>query len=310
MINQEATNYLKSLKRIASIEEAQATSDLCLYLPEPADFTVDHCSNVKVYGLDSINNIKAKDLLTVIKVNNAILADYKITNVLSPSSYVHSLPEKPWHITTQGFLVTRMTDELKHYISSQSELMSEHYGRHEMDQFWLPCSKKLFDTTSADLTCIFNRRVSGWDGSMERPVIELLGAGGHLQAVWNSDEQCFQNRSLEDNLIKEFDEEIGLELNADDIRQVGGFINNKTQELVIFSCIYIAPEKVPEIQKYALHNVDEDTDGIYLGTFSETMNAYRQDASYFAGGNAAAQTNFPNNSEIMHRIIEMYSSEK
>lgn len=309
MINQIATNYLKSLKRIHSLEEAKTTTGPLLYLPEAADLTVYLDSNVKVLGLEEIEHIKAKDLLAVIEVRDAFRVDYEVTNVLSPSSYVHSLEKKPWHITTQGFLVTRMNDGLKKYLYDQSKEMAEHYGRHELDRLWLPCSKPLSDTTESDLTCIFNRRVSGWDGSIERPVIELLGAGGHLQAVWNSDSQCFKNRSLEDNLIKEFDEEIGLNLKKEDICQIGGFINEKTQELVIFSCIYIDPEKIPEIQRFALNNIAEDTDGIYLGTFSETMNAYRNDATYFAGGNHAAKTNFPNNLEIMKRIQELYNIE-
>ena len=158
-----------------------------------------------------------------------------------------------------------------------------------------------------DLVCIFNRRIGGWDGSCERPVIELLGAGGHLQTVWDGKLKKFVSLSFEDNLKKEFDEEIGLEINDCDIKCIGGFANTHTQELVIFSCIYIEPEKIPEIQKYAINNLEESTDGIYMGTFKETIEYYKKNPVYFAGGIAAAKTNFPNNEDIMKKIYLQFS---
>ena len=75
-----------------------------------------------------------------------------------------------------------------------------------------------------DVICIFNRRISGWDGSIERPVIELLGAGGHLQSIWNSESQHFISRSLINNLQKEFSEEIGIKLTSNDVNVIGGFL--------------------------------------------------------------------------------------
>lgn len=303
---QEAEKYLGQLKRVGSVEEGLACEEDVLYLPQHVRLVLDENSNVRTVGLDGNRDKKAKDLLRIIKVTDALNMEYEETNVLSPSAYVHSLEEKPWHITTQGFLITHIHEDTKNFIREENARMQEYYGRHPMDRFWLPCSKSLDDTAPEDLICIFNRRVSGWDGSIDRPVIELLGAGGHLQAVWDHSRKTFVSRSFADNLKKEFDEEIGLTISDEDIRCIGGFVNSKTQELVIFSCIYIEEKDIPEIQRYALRNFEEDTDGIYLGTFTETMDHYRKEPSYFAGGAGAAKTNFPNNKDIMSRIRRQY----
>ena len=114
-----------------------------------------------------------------------------------------------------------------------------------MDCFWLHCSKSTSELNTNDVICIFNRRISGWDGSLDRPVIELLGAGGHLQSVWEPQNKQFVSRSVISNLQKEFSEEIGIKLTAKDVNIIGGFINSKTYELVILANIIISPNLVP-----------------------------------------------------------------
>lgn len=304
---EEATQYLKGLKRVKSVEEGMQYSEDVLLLPDNIDVVVDDNCNIRTIGFDKSKDIKAKDLLRVIEVKDAKSMQYRETNVLAPSVYVHSLQEKPWHITTQGFLVTRISEKTKEFIMEEKQRLKNYYGKHELDCFWLPCSKLLSDVKNEELVCIFNRRISGWDGSIDRPVVELLGAGGHLQTIWDDKNKCFRCRSFESNLMKEFDEEIGLEIKDEDIRCIGGFVNDKTQELVIFSCIFIDETDIPGIQKYALNNLAEDTDGIYLGTFLETMHYYRKNPEYFAGGVKAAKTNFPNNDYIIGKICELYS---
>lgn len=304
---EEATQYLKGLKRVKSVEEGMQYSEDVLLLPDKVEVVVDENCNIRTIGLDESKDIKAKDLLRVIEVKDAKSMQYRETNVLAPSVYVHSLQEKPWHITTQGFLVTHISKKTKEFIMEEKQRLKNYYGKHKLDCFWLPCSKLLSDVKDEELVCIFNRRISGWDGSIDRPVVELLGAGGHLQTIWDDKNKCFRCRSFESNLMKEFDEEIGLKIKDEDIRCMGGFVNDKTQELVIFSCIFIDETDIPGIQKYALNNLDEDTDGIYLGTFWETMRYYRNDPEYFAGGVKAAKTNFPNNDYIIGKICELYS---
>lgn len=302
----EAKAYLESLKRVSSVEEGLTYDQDVLYLPKDVKLILKEDFNVQTEGLDEKSDKKVRDLLRIIKVKDPLNMEYEETNVLSPSVYVHSLDVKPWHITTQGFLVTHIHENTKDYVRDETAKMKDYYGRHAMDQFWLPCSKPLTETMPEDLVCIFNRRVSGWDGSFARPVIELLGAGGHLQALWDENKQTFVSRLFADNLIKEFDEEIGLAINDNDITFIGGFVNEKTQELVIFACIYIEESQIPKIQQYSLHNLEEDTDGIYLGTFTETMAYYKKTPAYFAGGVTAAMTNFPNNDAIMGRILERF----
>lgn len=82
-----------------------------------------------------------------------------------------------------------------------------------------------------------------------------------------------------------------------------------THELVVLAGIEIPAEKLPDIESYAIQNLDIDTMGIYLGTFPEVMDYYRKDPDYFAGGRNAAPTNFPNQPELM-KIVEAYFSRK
>ena len=44
-------------------------------------------------------------------------------------------------------------------------------------------AKSFGEVRSGDRIFIFNRRVGGWDGSPERPVVEFLGAGGHVPSI-------------------------------------------------------------------------------------------------------------------------------
>lgn len=302
----EATEYVNSLPRITDMDDASLYSGDVLLLPSDVEINVLTNSNVVLSGLDKSKDSKAKDLLRVIRVIDALNLEYVETNVLVPSLYAHSLDIKPWHITTQAFLTTKYTDVLGKFIDDEKKNRRDYYGKHPMDYFWLPCSKSTSELHTNDVICIFNRRISGWDGSLDRPVIELLGAGGHLQSVWKPQKKQFVSRSVISNLQKEFSEEIGIKLTAKDVNIIGGFINSKTYELVILANIMISPELVPHIQEYAIGNFDEDTDGIYLGSFEETMSSYMIDASFFAGGNATAKTNFPYNEDIMSRFRKQF----
>lgn len=295
-------DYLKSIKRVNSVEEGQRYTEDVLLLPKNIDIAVSKNSLVYVCGLNDLVDRKPKDMLRIIEIEDAISVKYKETNVISPSIYVHNIANKPCHITTQAFLYTTMTNELKKYVNIEKKEMSSHYGRHEMDSFWLPCSKPLEQMKNDDVVCVFNRRVAGWDGSNERPVIELLGAGGHLQSVWDDERELFVSRTLEDNLKKEFSEELGLKIHDSDITCVGGFFNANTSELVILSCIRVDSSQIPQIQKYALNNQAEDTDGVYMCSLEEAISYYKKDPSYFAGGVSAAPYNFPNNEPLMERL--------
>lgn len=148
---EEATQYLKGLKRVKSVEEGMQYSEDVLLLPDNVDVVVDENCNIRTIGFDKSKDIKAKDLLRVIEVKDAKSMQYRETNVLAPSVYVHSLPEKPWHITTQGFLVTRISEKTKEFIMEEKQRLKNYYGKHELDCFWLPCSKLLSDVKDEEL---------------------------------------------------------------------------------------------------------------------------------------------------------------
>lgn len=195
---------------------------------------------------------------------------------------------------------------MRRFIAEEQEKLKDYYGKHLMDRIWLPCSKPLALVDETDLSCIFNRRTGGWDGTKEHPVIDLLGAGGHLQTIWDGENGEFSPRDFSENLIKEIAEEIGLKVSTKDTTCIGRFLNRESRELVILSGVLIDGDKIPDIQRHALGNFAENTDGIYLGTFKETMMYYRRKPSFFAGGVRAAKTNFPNNRFIVESIERLF----
>lgn len=299
---QSAQGYLESCHRIQRLEERTKYQEDVLLLPQHIGLQLHSNHNVRTVGMDEALDQKQKDLLRIIEIEDALHGVYRETNVLSPSVYVHGLPDVPYHIATQGFLVSRLSAPIIAWMKEEQAARKAEYGLHPIDAFWLPFSRPLESMQPGDVVCIFNRRVGGWDGSPALPVIELLGAGGHLQSVWDNTQSRFISRTLEDNLHKEFSEEIGHRIKAQDITFIGGFENIATHELVLFSCIDVPDTGIPHIQEYALHNIQEDTNGIHLGTFDETMGYYQKHPQHFAGGLHAAATNFPNNRQLMHKL--------
>lgn len=104
----EATEYVNSLPRITNVNDASLYSGDVLLLPSDVEINVLTDSNVVLNGLDKSKDSKAKDLLRVIRIINALNLEYVETNILVPSLYAHSLDIKPWHITTQAFLTTKL----------------------------------------------------------------------------------------------------------------------------------------------------------------------------------------------------------
>lgn len=171
-----------------------------------------------------------------------------------------------------------------------------------MDYLWLPCNKSLTSLRPGEIIGVFNRRVAGWDGSFDRPVIELLGAGGHLPTVWDEKIRSFRELTIIENMRKETYEELGTLITDDDITIIGGYTNSVTHELVILVGVEIADTVLPQILEYALQNKDEDTCGIYLGRISDVMKDYRNNPDPYAGGRTSAPTNFPNQPELMEKL--------
>lgn len=297
----KANSYLHSLPRINSIEQADFYSGDVLLFPKEADFIFTDDNLVQTIGLGEKIDKKIRDLLRIIKVEDALNIQYKQTNVLSPLMYAESLSNIPWHMNTQGILFTKVTNRGIDWI--KEEIKNCQYGKHDVDQFWLPFSRSINEIEQGDVLCIFNRRVGGWDGSPERPVIELLGAGGHLPVVWNEESDELQPLNFKENIEKEFFEELGMHIDEKNIAIFGGYKNEITHELVVLSGIEVSEDILPKIQSFAVDNIEEDSMGIYLGTFEEVIQYYRMRPEPFAGGARTAPYNFPNRLELMSRAI-------
>ena len=297
----KAYNKLMEMPRISEFSFHKNYKKDVFLLPYDVDFDIYEDSQIKTVGLGK-EDYKVRDLIRVIdRVDDALNLQYSYTNVLTPLMYAESLDDILWHITTQGILFTKISKETIDWIASSNNKYSV-YGKHKMDQLWLPCSCPIKALNSGEIIGVFNRRVSGWDGSHERPVIELLGAGGHLPTVWNEREGGFREYSIINNMKKEASEELGILIEDNNIVVFGGYKNYLTHELVILVGVEIKDSLLPAIQDYAVRNIDEDTQGIYLGRITDVLNDYTRNPEPYAGGRNAVSTNFPNQTELMKKV--------
>jgi len=284
------TSQLTKLPRISS--ENLSTKETSLLLPPDVNASILDNDLVLTEGLGELDK-KQKDLLQIITINDALTADYDYTNVLSPRTYLQSIEKPLPYAVVQCILLTDNTPETIIQIENIEKNYS--YNKTDYDKPWIS-TVNLAELNHKAKLIIMNRRIGGWDGSPDRPVIELLGAGGHTACHYTTK---WESQSAIDTAVKEVREEIGLEIDASDVIKIGGFLNTVTQQLVILFGIKIAPNQISQLQKSAYGNTDENTDGLYFGEFENVMQNYLIDASPFAGGEKAKTTNFPSNSELM-----------
>lgn len=297
-----ANMYLHQIPRVTCIGDAAKYSGDVLYYPKDAEFEyVDNL--IQTHGLGT-HDKKRLDLIRVVCIEDALNLNFKKTNILTPLIFAENCCYIPWHITTQCILLTTITLPVINWV--KEDRYSNRYQKHEFDRFWLPFSKSIHEIRPGEKICIFNRRVAGWDGSHKRPVIELLGAGGHLPTLWDDTLNCFRELSFKENIRKEFSEELGEKIRTS-ISVFGGYVNEVTHELVVLCGAEVQSESLVSIQEYAIKNIDFDTEGIYLGTFKETIEFYRNNPSPFAGGVNAAPYNFPNREELMKRVLQHFN---
>lgn len=302
-MNMKADQYLHALPQIFHLDEASkyGDQDVLLFTPD-ASFVYCEDNLIQTTGLGVKWDKKRRDLIRVIRILDAYNIIYEKTNILTPLMFAEISEYIPWHLNTQSILFTKVSKETLEWIKQENK--KDIYGQHEFDRFWLPFCKDIDDVRAGDILCVFNRRVGGWDGSHERPVIELLGAGGHVPTIWNVDDENFKELEIKENFQKEFREELGGIIEEKDIVVFGGYQNDATHELVVLCGIEIDDGGLRTMQEYAIQNIDEDTKGIYLGTFKDTIQYYRQNPDPFAGGAKAAPYNFPNQNELMKKIIK------
>jgi len=289
--------YLDNIQRIQDISESVNNPNQVLLLPEEVEIDFSEKDMIITKGLGKLDK-KEKDLLTVIKNIDESEGKYEETNILSPRTYLESLVPIPKHLTVQGIIILKVDEDFKDIVSKLKGKFD--YAKHEADNLWI--GKPLTEIKQSDTIILMNRRVGGWDGSEERPVIELLGAGGHVGSVFNQTTQRFTIPNPVEIIKIECEEEIGLK--PSNLSQLGSFFNTVSSELVLLFGIEIESKELIEIQNKAWNNIAENTNGIYLGEIKSVMNNYLEDATYFAGGEKAKPTNFPSNDILMNNVYK------
>jgi hypothetical protein len=297
-MNAKATCLLKSLERINPSEINKDFENLVLLFPDSAEIEYLSNNTLKTSGLGEKLDKKQRDLLQMIEIRNPLKLEYKKKKILMPRTYAESLSIIPQHISVQAILLSKIKEK---DVEAIIDLIKHtDYGRTDYDKIWVEDTLPEEVIKQDTILYLMNRRIGGWDGSYERPVIELLGAGGHLPAIF--DGNSFSSSPPKHSIEREIKEEIGLAISENDIDLVGGFHNQVSNELVILCIVYVDSSEIVNIQKKSLNNILEDTDGIYIGRFKEVMDIYLQDASAFAGGEAAKKSNFPNQQELMNQV--------
>lgn len=303
-----AYDYLQSIPRIKKFHEHTKFAGDVFLLPEFVDFNINLESLIETKGLAPDLDMKIRDLIRIIEIEDSLNISFKCTNVLTPLTYAENQDDIPWHLNTQGILLTKISSATVQWLNEANKNYT--YGKHNIDKLWLPFCSPIESVRTGDILCVFNRRVGGWDGSYERPVVELLGAGGHLPSIWDDKNNCFRLLSVQENLKKETKEELGIDISEKNINIFGGYTNNITHELVVLAGIEIDSDRIPMMQKYAFSNTDPNTMGIYLGYFDEVIDYYKKEPNYFAGGAKTAPCNFPNQSELMKRVNSYINMKK
>lgn len=289
----DPSSIINALPRFFSFEQVTCQDGPALVLPQGVAISYDEKRHrVTTQGLGALD-AKQKDLIEVIQINDALTCSHIKTGVLSPRTYVESLQPIPIHAVAAAVLITIPPAGFASEV--QQIAKSYEYNRQPYDKFWI--GNAIDDETKPQPVIVMNRRIGGWDGSPNRPVIELLGAGGHVPVIWDGEK--YESLTAEQTLRREALEEIGL--SDPDIRVLGGYYNQMTAELVMLHAIFIKWEMLSALQAVAYGNVEENLDGLYLGFFEETMRHYCADAGCFAGGEGAKLTNFPLQDELMDR---------
>jgi len=291
-----ATQHLNELKRINFSELDQKFYDNVLLYPKNEN--IIYQKNDKILSERDKSNLK--DLLRIIKIIDATDVIYENTKVLVPRLYAEKNMIIPQHISVQCLMFFRATaNDLKKLKKIVKETK---YDKVPSDNMWICNNKKLDSINEGDILYIMNRRVGGWDGSIERPVIELLCAGGHLPTIWDKKINGFRTLDFIELLSKEMKEEIGIKIDERQLVQLGGFHNQVSNELVILYCLFVNSSQLFRIIDFSKNNFKENINGVYIGEFNDVMTLYDLNPSIFAGGEKAKPFNFSDNKLLMKKI--------
>lgn len=292
--NEVATDKLNSLKRIGFEQIGDSyDEDVLLY----TDGIKLLYKEDKIYQEDGK---KLKDLLRVIKITDPLNIQYESTNILSPRVYAEKQIGIPQHISVQSLFFHRLSKENLEHL--KNIILSTEYNKTVYDNMWIGYQRVIDSLKDNDLIYLMNRRVGGWDGSLERPVIELLCGGGHLPTIWDEETKLFKTLDPKELLIKEVSEELGISILPEKILELGGFHNEVSNELVILCALFVDYNELIDMINNSKGNTDENIDGIYMGIFDDVMKLYDLNPSFFAGGEKAKSSNFPSNPKLMKKI--------
>jgi hypothetical protein len=296
MINEIATKRINALLRTESLQEAFSRREDTLLLPAEVEIFMNNDFKVQTNGLGAKLDGKVRDLLRIVEIVDPIDVKFTQTNVLSPRTYVESLSPIPAHVSVQCILLSRVdTNDVESIIKM---IESTSYGRTAYDNIWVSKYGAYTDIKTGTLLYIMNRRVGGWDGSVDRPVIELLGAGGHVGV-----DDTLTMLAPIDTVISEIKEEMGINISQSNVQIFGGFHNTTSNELVILCGAFLPSDMITKIQEFAIGNYEQDTDGIYLGFLQDIMSLYLENAAPFAGGEKTKLSNFPSQKTLMAKVF-------
>lgn len=295
--NKAATSKLNSLKKITFEQtDIKYKENVLLYAENSKLFY----SADKIYSEDGKN---LKDLLRMIRIIEPLDLQYECTNILVPRVFAENHNPVPQHISVQSLFFHRLSplnlEKLKEII------LSTNYNKTIYDSMWIGRERTLSSIKGNDLIYLMNRRIGGWDGSIERPVIELLCSGGHLPTVWDEQTESFKTLNPTELLIKEIGEELGISISPEKIVQLGGFHNEVSNELVILCALFVDYNQLIDMIKHSRGNISENIDGVYMGIFEDVMNLYDLNPNFFAGGEKAKSCNFPSNPKLMKKIAKI-----
>ena len=282
---------------LSSLKEKDGGEEDYLFNPSGNEL---YYSSGKIYEKvgDSFNCLK--DLLRIIDIEDFDSLRYHETNLLVPRRYAEGRNPILPHRSIQCIMFHKLTDStlrmVFEYVNNSS------YGKGKYDRVWIGNDNSYQNLSAGDIIYIMNRRVGGWDGSVERPVIELLSAGGHIPEIYNQENGKFE--TIDDRVLlrKEIMEEMKIEVDDREITVLGDFYNKLSNELVTLCLTELSDWQLGEIMKNTLGNVSENIDGVYLGLFSEVLEIYKDNPEWFAGGVIGSETNFTRNYQLVEKI--------
>lgn len=301
-VDRHATQALARLPRLSEVPPGHLRtpgSKVSLLMPTHIDLQYTTHDTVRTHGLGEVLDSQDKELVSIVRIVEPLSVQFEDLRILTPRVYAHSLDDGAPHVVAQAVVYVIWDESAAPIVSELIERYE--YGDTTQDLLW-QSRTEVGDIRPGEICLVMNRRIGGWDGSPDRPVIELLAGGGHVKTVWVDSAMEFQMQSIMDTLRQELDEELGFTARDEDFSILGGFLNQITNELVVLAALRIEPTQLVPMQEHAYGNLAENVDGIYIGPFDEVMTAYHQNASHFAGGERSRPTNFPSDAALMKAI--------